>query len=631
MAKFTYKQSKETFINPYSFVEVDFAEPVERETIERAWEEENRLTGAISCSIYTKTPMVILDTATKEKKEYKDKFGNSKWHPVYHTLTTPDGTYMIPGASIRGMVRNVYETLTDSCFATIREEDALTMRGASAHPFSPALLIKEKDGWCLYKAERYSFVAKVNKKKPKPVQYKVFMDAARKERCIEVDGKKVYSGERVKLVPKTNSRVKKVETLHYMDAKSQGNDYLVLGEDFSQKFSESVFRKGEKATLKERVIDNKTLMEAMKGLEKSIAVYRNPAINRNLKQDGKWYASYDRMKKNGVIPVWYDEKSYNGKLYLSMAAVGRMSYHNTMSNLVGDKAPCTHRENMCPACRLFGMAKKNGNVGSRIRFSDALANDVSVLPLQPLEELGAPRTSYLPFYTEGGVDYDRNNVTIRGRKFYWHTGKDEWKEINKNVEKEIAADPGKAERTATVTPIETKDGKPFTFKIYFENISKKELQQLVYSLNFHENDKDGKLCYKIGHAKPLGFGSVKLVVDDVVTRSFSEEKGYQTESILAECLQEVPFKEDGNRTIQSLLAICDFDAVDGSKVRYPYISNPNHLQGGPNDLASHKWFGENKRRSNKTVEGEVQLLPTILGANGKQTEQTLYTYEIEEQ
>jgi len=127
----------------------------------------------------------------------------------------------------------------------------------------------------------------------------------------------------------------------------------------------------------------------------------------------------------------------------------------------------------------------------------------------------------------------------------------------------------------------------------------------------------------------LGFGSVKIVVDDVVTREFSEDKGYQTVSVLENYMKENPSAEEGNRTIQSLLAICDFEAVDGTKVRYPYISNPHRLSGRPNDLASHKWFSENKRRSNKSVPGEVQMLPHIVDANGKRGKQTLHTYEIE--
>ena len=47
---------------------------------------------------------------------------------------------------------------------------------------------------------------------------------------------------------------------------------------------------------------------------------------------------------------------------------------------------------------------------------------------------------------------------------------------------------------------------------------------LVFSLDFGENSEDSALCHKIGHGKPVGLGSAKIVADKVVVRDISDGK-----------------------------------------------------------------------------------------------------------
>ena len=67
----------------------------------------------------------------------------------------------------------------------------------------------------------------------------------------------------------------------------------------------------------------------------------------------------------------------------------------------------------------------------------------------------------------------------------------------------------------------------FTGKVYFDEISEKQLNQLLYILMY---TSDGKHGYKLGTGKPLGLGSVELNVEDpsdVSIRMFSES-GYRS-------------------------------------------------------------------------------------------------------
>jgi hypothetical protein len=63
----------------------------------------------------------------------------------------------------------------------------------------------------------------------------------------------------------------------------------------------------------------------------------------------------------------------------------------------------------------------------------------------------------------------------------------------------------------------------FSFDVYFENITDAQLKQLVWVLTLGENpvkDDANKaiLCHKIGHGKPLGLGSAKIIAERVEIR-----------------------------------------------------------------------------------------------------------------
>lgn len=61
----------------------------------------------------------------------------------------------------------------------------------------------------------------------------------------------------------------------------------------------------------------------------------------------------------------------------------------------------------------------------------------------------------------------------------------------------------------------------FKFRVYFENITEEELNRLRWSLTFDDPD----CAHKIGRAKPLGFGSVRMSVKQVGIRQIDQETG----------------------------------------------------------------------------------------------------------
>jgi len=85
------------------------------------------------------------------------------------------------------------------------------------------------------------------------------------------------------------------------------------------------------------------------------------------------------------------------------------------------------------------------------------------------------------------------NTPIRGHKMYWHKANAKWSEgkIMKDTQHTV------------ITAIKT--GSTFKGRIRFENLTEVELGALLFVLELKEN-----LCHKIGMAKPLGLGSIKI-------------------------------------------------------------------------------------------------------------------------
>lgn len=569
MGKIDYKRGQTTFVNPYHFVRLDPARDSRMKDSEE--QKEQSLSGVLHCSFETMTPLAVPDT--ENKKEYLIGGDSGKIHyryPFYSINYRPT----VPGSSVRGMLRSVYESLTDSCFVTISDEEQITARTGSSKAFDPAILRREAGNkWVLYKATRYRVPIK-----EKDGKFQV--DKDEKGRYIQYNNEKFRSGEKVDIKSRSEGRKKIVTSMKHTE---NGNRYVYVGEDVLGKKYESVFEKGGSLD-----VSDDGIKELMNRLENTFKMYQNESINRCF-QEGEHtgYAHYTEEKKRGVICVWHKEA--NGKHYLSLASVGRKIYQNTVNDMIGKhRNPCHDREDMCPACRLFGMAKGD-SFGSKVRITDAAAEDGYTLNEKVvLKELGSPRTGYYPFYTANGREFDEPDVTIAGRKFYWHIP-----EVNHDSD--IYTSKEKTIRNATMDLIDR--GATFRFDVYYDGVTPEQLQELKWVLTLPDEDKS--LMHKLGHGKPLGLGSIKISIDSEYRRSFDGE-GYHVQGVEeeSESSAEIPPRFDKD-TVEQLQILMDYDAMKGKKVTYPYIEVPDDVRklGEENDFASHQWFTSNKGRS----------------------------------
>ena len=535
------------FINPYNFVYVNLS----KKSNFKESPVEAKLTGVLKCSLYLKKPIAIPET---------DFYTENNSHKTFKFFSYGDDVPVIPGSSLRGVIRSVYETLTDSCMVTAKEKANLTAR--SSKPFQPAVLIKENDKWEFYSAKRYCV-------------YRNSIDRNKFRTGDKVSFTLLKPGEKGYDEKKTVIK----EMWHYRKD-DENSGYLFIGEDISKKEYESVFitKQIQKEMANEKII--KTLDEIYK-------IYNENSKKNNNGTGKRMYRDYEYARNKGVIPIWYDAK---GKK-VSLACIGRIIYDKNMGEVLKKKTPCKKRNNMCKACSLFGMAAETESMGSKIRISDAflLSNSSSYeLKYEILKPLSSPKYSHLPFYIEISEKnknpvWSYDNYDIRGRKYYWHSDSFE-------------ADTEASNLNATMQLLKPIKGKQaeFGFDIFFDGITREQLDELIWSLTLGENTADSSLCYKIGHGKPLGLGSVKITVNKKCVRTFGESYTVSEETIA----ENPTYPENSFNEIskQQLLKMANIHTTEGESVVYPYVvpdKTANIPSSNKTALASIKWFTTN--------------------------------------
>ncbi len=594
MARTNYRKGSQQFINPYNFVSVDWEQSNKKDI----GETHGSITGVMNCRIYTKTPIAIPDTASVNE--------DAAHHKTYTFMRNTDGKMMIPGSSLRGVIRSVYETVTDSCFVTSDVKQIITRRAEmKMKEYGDAyLLVPSGNGWELREADRYLIKIDDGGK------HRPFNKPAYKH-CVtwtEDDLKRHKYGEEISFEPAEPYKKSDDENeitvgtvVKEINQNGSMGGYLYLGEVppldekgrcQTTKHFESIFR--EKDGAKVEVVPD-DLIDSIKTIYRK---YNDEAVNRCLTKDHQqFYAGViECIEQKRTLPVWYNQKTKK----VSLASIGRIAYRRTMGDMLGVKSPCTELKSLCKGCSLFGMAKNEGKVGSRIRITDAVScGEEKTIQKVVLRELASPHISYEPFYLQYKNDnfctYDTQGATLRGRKYYWH---DTRKEIYKETEK--------TERNATMDLADggdTAHQNEFAFRIYFNNITKDQLEELKWVLTLGENNSNSKKCHKIGHGKAIGLGSVKITIENIMVRDYNlkESRYINSESSLK--VKNYKELEFDRLSCKDLLRISDMTVTDRKNVSYPFIENSIR---NDNDTASHKWFSENKSKGKRKKEGVEQ-------------------------
>lgn len=597
-----------TFINPYNFV------PLVGEKHAEAKERENEelQSGVITYSLLTKTPLFIPDAGVEETdgEETDEEMTDEEKHKCYEFFSyrasgedgEPDIKPVIPGSEIRGMLRSNYEILTNSCMSVVDDEKVLNRR--SCHVFNPGLLQKNKDGSfdllaatdCLWRTKGENcIVDEENWQKEYGKDRKCYIQDCFKE------GQKVYftyNGRGICKPLATDVQRECGEEEGYIIKGEASPEITDRPED--EKHCCHIFTLKDAGQTVSKKVSTGLLEQCLTEYEK----------NKDRVQDEYSYKEYAEQFKNfkdqkgdGYFPVYYS-KDEEGYVMLSPASMTREIYKHQMKDIIGEFSSC-EGEPLCPACALFGMLSDTKAVSSRIRMSDLTCQSNEWFDRGPvtLPELSSPKVGNVEFYLRRPDDavfwtydyyIDADGVVrawkdpiINGRKFYWHQPEMEFPE---NVERN--------KRNMTIHPV--KKDVLFQGKVYFDRITRRELEQLLWLLNCGEKGeiKHKSHAYKLGAGKPLGLGSVALNVDKVEIRKVVKEEGKiffkedkEKNKVQHTWSDECFDKEIQEKVLPLFRKMTQFDLLMGKRISYP-VTVSQLEQGGAVE-EGFKWFTEN--------------------------------------
>lgn len=330
------------------------------------------------------------------------------------------------------------------------------------------------------------------------------------------------------------------------------------------------------------------------------------------------FVEQDRELQQGDLVYALTDNSGRVSVLRSVT-MPRIRYRHRRQELLPETLlHCRKRHELCPACRMFGwvhpQAEELGReeavaYAGRVRLSHGCARGgmrpESFQEPFTLAILATPKPTTTVFYLldanlkPSDVTYDTPGARLRGRKFYRHFG--EWERWLPAQREEFKRAGGKRDdQNRTIRGV-LKPGAKFTFDLEFESLTDVELGAVLWALEL----EDG-MYHRLGFAKPLGFGSVKVTVDHLRILKPGErytslrcvEGGWTkdldpTEYInafkaaLQQAYDEIPFIRLPN--IQDLRKL--LSAPDVRHIHYPR-SEPTPTEDGEN----FKWFVGNRRR-----------------------------------
>ena len=671
------------FLNPYNFVRILTKPRPENHVLGNCSPPPHDryvgLTGRITCKVEAITPLFISDSHAVDEKP--------NGHKVYRFFQV-DGHPALPASSLRGMIRAVFEAVTNSCFAVF-DKDPLSLRLSShrAPWLVPARVERDGDKWKLRLLTGTTplQIETSDKKGPEEMQYAAWsatywpIKPSKTLRGIGPKGRKLPQKQlnrRKAFIQRTRSsifnpdgivhgeecyaRLRRFQHPHpriqFWDVVEIRRDRSALGEtqegeriergwlcitnqNIESKHSERFFFRAEDNRTGPEYIelpeDVRRAYEALikdyqkrhrdavqkrrrKGQSPDQPIGNEPAFSRFV------YRSKEQELMGGELVYAMLEGTVHAPRvrFIVPVSVPRVSYEHGVGDLLRKfwhLPRCEAYNHLCPACRVFGWVREGAEgigqevptaYAGRVRFTHGTLPDgvsPSELPETTLAILSTPKPTTTPFYLlnkdgqpDSTVTYDTEGARLRGRKFYRHQGKVKESEYQRNE---------KSDQNRTVRGA-LKPGATFTFTVDFENLASLELGALLYALELEEG-----LYHRLGYAKPLGFGSVKITVEKVEIvdwqkRLQSIEAGAGWNSV-----SEQHWKQYKANFLHEMRQIygSDFDEV---------LADLQALLGEPPDLPIHyprptrqfnldhpqfEWFVGNKRRIEDKRRGRDNL------------------------
>ena len=611
---------------PYNFVSLKD----EKDVVYKGERKLGTNTGKLVCKLVNKTPLFIMGESEQDNKGHtKEWFCREK------------GITIIPGSSLKGVIRNIIDVLTNSVIRNVEDEKLEQRMGAgkfeSVFGIIESLPENGKKG-IIVEAEKI----KVKTKEKIEIGYKKFEFKDNGKEFSKKYNAKDGLIERVKLkdsiynLKETEIKIKPgVTTVEKLITNSKEyKNYLTDNENSVQGvlwFSSPIYGKIHEKLLIPKKNGRKFEFSKEEYEDFKYIIKQRAERIKNGKDINSSTFYYDKNLEIGD-PLLFEVKDGKMAEHLAFSEIPRLRYKFSPLDLVPEEfRPGDSLKKLSFSERLFGTTGDNTKkdkekkdelvaLSGRVFFEDAKNYKPEMIDngnLVTLKAFGEPHPTLTTFYLDNiEKNYNENKgVSIRGRKFYWHhkekIGKS-FSEYRKSVEMpKIKNKNGKYEKElAYNSSLELMDiNNEFEFNVNFENLTDEELGVLIYAIEL----EDG-LLHKVGKGKAFGFGSCKIEIKEFLLENKDKYKDFLIEPFEKESkkedyinkAKEKRYFDENRKNIKELKAILSkTNDLDFSESPFPEDINK---KGETNSL---NWFVNNKKGDRKIV------LLSILDKNPK--------------
>lgn len=611
---------------PYNFVSLKD----EKDVVYKGERKLGTNTGKLVCKLVNKTPLFIMGESEQDNKGHtKEWFCREK------------GITIIPGSSLKGVIRNIIDVLTNSVIRNVEDEKLEQRMGAgkfeSVFGIIESLPENGKKG-IIVEAEKI----KVKTKEKIEIGYKKFEFKDNGKEFSKKYNVKDGLIERVKLkdsiynLKETEIKIKPgVTTVEKLITNSKEyKNYLTDNENSVQGvlwFSSPIYGKIHEKLLIPKKNGRKFEFSKEEYEDFKYIIKQRAERIKNGKDINSSTFYYDKNLEIGD-PLLFEVKDGKMAEHLAFSEIPRLRYKFSPLDLVPEEfCPGDSLKKLSFSEILFGTTGDNTKkdkekkdelvaLSGRVFFEDAKNYKPEMIDngnLVTLKAFGEPHPTLTTFYLDNiEKNYNENKgVSIRGRKFYWHhkekIGKS-FSEYRKSVEMpKIKNKNGKYEKElAYNSSLELMDiNNEFEFNVNFENLTDEELGVLIYAIEL----EDG-LLHKVGKGKAFGFGSCKIEIKEFLLENKDKYKDFLIEPFEKESkkedyinkAKEKRYFDENRKNIKELKAILSkTNDLDFSESPFPEDINK---KGETNSL---NWFVNNKKGDRKIV------LLSILDKNPK--------------
>ena len=457
--------------------------------------------GVIEYTLTNATPLMV--GGDQEKRNGQPAL--IKW------ARDPNGQAVIPGSSLKGMIRNVLEIATFAKFSAI-DDNHFSYRDVSSRSHYLEKVIKPntvKAGWLKYNTAKQNWelsTCEWAKIKHSAIEESLKITINNEEKAIDKYKKQPLSKKLNFEVVVKEGKQGKVNWVTDL-GKGQTEGFLVCGnkrvigqgkaDDYE--FSYCFYGQPELKSIESNHLNNIVSKMFISHDDKHIE-----------------YLNKNQNTEYGIPVFALFEKSSNRLHSIGLSKMPRVLYKNSVSDLadVQQNSARTSAHYFDMAELILGTIRDEGlSLKSRVFFSDGQLTKDTGYSISNDVILNSPKATFCAAYLEQPMgkldkDYDDSHGKLSGWKRYFAAS-------------EFKANQNTSDNTDVKTQLELLNpNSEFNGRIVFHNLKKEELGALLWVLQLGNQEQAKRHYHGLGHGKSLGAGAVQFTLNlTTITRN----------------------------------------------------------------------------------------------------------------